>query len=227
MNKELKEVIETIRKKKHDNMGKEADLNNDHMELLEWKIESLKIESMKNMNKRVRRMEGGMRTLSKFLKRTPEWETRENMRQYLKYIDHQIEKAQALSRIIRNKSTTIKITLRGWNTKDKMIEVTTENMKEQQFVWQKASQQPQRPKVSGIISLRRQGKRTINLEYYNHLICCLRESANSRYFQAKTKRVYHSDLCWNNYLSMYFYKKNTEFERRKRDGRSDDEPRGW
>lgn len=46
MNKELKEVIETTRKEQ-DNMGKEADLNNDHMELLDWKIESLKIESMK------------------------------------------------------------------------------------------------------------------------------------------------------------------------------------
>lgn len=112
-------------------MGKEADLNNDHMELLEWKIESLKIESMKNMNKRVRREEGGMRMLSKLLKRTPEWETRENMRQYLKYIHHQIEKAQALSRIIKNKSTPIKITPRGWNTKDKMIDVTTENIREQ------------------------------------------------------------------------------------------------
>lgn len=36
MNKELKEVIETTQGKKiHDNMGKEADLNNDHMELQE------------------------------------------------------------------------------------------------------------------------------------------------------------------------------------------------
>lgn len=53
------------------------------------------------------------------------------MRQYLKYIHHQIEKAQALSRIIKNKSTPIKITPRGWNTKDKMIDVTTENIREQ------------------------------------------------------------------------------------------------
>lgn len=63
-------------------MGKEADLNNDHMELLEWKIESLKIESIKKMNKRIKRMEGGMRMLVYFLKRTPEWETRENERQH-------------------------------------------------------------------------------------------------------------------------------------------------
>lgn len=67
MNKELKEVIETTQGKKiHDNMGKEADLNNDHMELQEWKIEFLKIESMKNMSKRVRRTEGGMRMRSIF-----------------------------------------------------------------------------------------------------------------------------------------------------------------
>ena len=34
MNKELKEVIKT-RRKQHDNMGKETDLNNYHMELQE------------------------------------------------------------------------------------------------------------------------------------------------------------------------------------------------
>lgn len=34
MNKKLKDVTETTRKEQ-DNMGKEADLNNDHMELLE------------------------------------------------------------------------------------------------------------------------------------------------------------------------------------------------
>lgn len=34
VNKELREVIETTRKEQ-DNMGKEADLNNDHMELPE------------------------------------------------------------------------------------------------------------------------------------------------------------------------------------------------
>lgn len=55
MNKELKDVTETTRKEQ-DNMGKEADLNNDHMELLEWRIESLKIASMKNMNNMVSRM---------------------------------------------------------------------------------------------------------------------------------------------------------------------------
>ena len=55
MNKELKDVTETTRKER-DNMGKEADLNNDHMELLEWRIESLKIASMKNMNNMVSRM---------------------------------------------------------------------------------------------------------------------------------------------------------------------------
>ena len=55
MNKELKEVTETT-SKEQDNMGKEADLNNDHMELLEWRIESLKIASMKNMNNMVSRM---------------------------------------------------------------------------------------------------------------------------------------------------------------------------
>lgn len=65
MNKELREVIETTRKEQ-DNMGKEADLNNDHMELPEWKIESLKIESMKNMNNRVGRMKGRMRMLHIF-----------------------------------------------------------------------------------------------------------------------------------------------------------------
>lgn len=65
MSKELKEVIETT-KEEQDNMEKEADLNNDHMELPEWKIESLKIESMKNMNKRVRKMEGGMKMLNMF-----------------------------------------------------------------------------------------------------------------------------------------------------------------
>lgn len=65
MNKELREVIETTRKEQ-DNMEKETDLNNDHMELPEWKIESLKIESMKNMNKSVRNREGGMRMLSIF-----------------------------------------------------------------------------------------------------------------------------------------------------------------
>lgn len=65
MNKELREVIETTRKEQ-DNMEKKTDLNNDHMELPEWKIESLKIESMKNMNKSVRNREGGMRMLSIF-----------------------------------------------------------------------------------------------------------------------------------------------------------------
>ena len=62
MNKELKDVTETTRKEQ-DNMGKEADLNNDHMELLEWRIESLKIESMKNMNSMVSRMKSRMRIL--------------------------------------------------------------------------------------------------------------------------------------------------------------------
>lgn len=62
MNKEPKDVTETTRKEQ-DNMGKEADLNNDHMELLEWRIESLKIESMKNMNSMVSRMKSRMRIL--------------------------------------------------------------------------------------------------------------------------------------------------------------------
>lgn len=62
MNKKLKDVTETTRKEQ-DNMGKEADLNNDHMELLEWRIESLKIESMKNMNNMVSRMKSRRRIL--------------------------------------------------------------------------------------------------------------------------------------------------------------------
>lgn len=41
MNKELKEVTETTRKEQ-DNTRKEADLNNDHMELLEWKNRVIK-----------------------------------------------------------------------------------------------------------------------------------------------------------------------------------------
>lgn len=62
MNKKLKDVTETTRKEQ-DNMGKEADLNNDHMELLEWRIESLKIESMKSMNNMVSRMKSRRRLL--------------------------------------------------------------------------------------------------------------------------------------------------------------------
>lgn len=62
MNKKLKDITETTRKEQ-DNMGKEADLNNDHMELLEWRIESLKIESMKNMNNMVSRMKSRRRIL--------------------------------------------------------------------------------------------------------------------------------------------------------------------
>lgn len=52
----------------------------------------------------------------------------ERKREAVLEIDHQIEKARALSRIIKNESTPKKITGRGRNTEDEMMKVTPEKI---------------------------------------------------------------------------------------------------